>query len=445
MAKYTPKTRDELKELVKDSSIYLGDIDTSNITNMATLFFKSARRDFSGVESWDTSNVTDMSGMFGNASYFNHNINSWDTSKVTNMTYMFYGATSFNQPLDSWDTSKVVDMTCMFFRAKSFNKPLNSWDTYNVVSMYYMFCAADKFNQPLDNWDTSGVEIMTDMFLNAVSFKQNLNSWDISSVRDNQEVFAGSGMRRMPKWYKNMQFFSDLNNANDINGEIERLVTEAIANPRPKKPKIAPQDRLQNNTNDWSNIFGGSSQPALTKKSLFRIIGATLFFVILAVVAINFDDMRRSIKRSNSKATTQTTQQKQTQSAQQPAKAMPRCDDSSLLETIIKSHKNRLINGYNDDIDGFTEWQEGYRKHGINITSVEEFVNSFKYNIANVRTKSSDEVNRQIDCEVEIEQVFPVPQNNPLKVYFVTDYRERITDNNKDEVYIFETREILDK
>ena len=30
MPKYTPKSRDELRKLVKDSSIYLGDIDTSH-------------------------------------------------------------------------------------------------------------------------------------------------------------------------------------------------------------------------------------------------------------------------------------------------------------------------------------------------------------------------------------------------------------------------------
>ena len=39
--KYKPQTKDELKELVKDESIYLGDIDTSLITNMKSLFSNS--------------------------------------------------------------------------------------------------------------------------------------------------------------------------------------------------------------------------------------------------------------------------------------------------------------------------------------------------------------------------------------------------------------------
>lgn len=456
MAKYTPKTKDELKELVQDSSIYLGDIDTSNITNMLGLFFKSARRDFSGIESWDTSNVTDMRGMFGNASYFNHNINSWDTSRVVamsdmfnmaerfnqpldkwdtsnvvNMSGMFMGAKSFNQPLDSWDTSKVVDMGHMFARARLFNQPLNSWDTYNVVSMCYMFCAADKFNQPLDNWDTSGVEIMTDMFLNAVSFKQNLNSWDVSSVRDNQEMFAGSGIRRMPKWYKNTQFFSDLNNYNDINAEIERLVKEAIANPRPKKPKIPRQDKPQSNSvNDLISTWFGfdSSKPPSKGKAILSVIVLIAIFAIFRIIDKSEDS------QNNNKATTQSTQTAQLtqqQPAQQPTANMPRCDDSGLLNHLIKTYKNFLVDVY-QDADLFTKWQGYYQQQGINVTSAEEIVNSFKYNIINVQTKSSDEVNRQITCEVEIEEVHPIPQYKPY--YSILDYRARITDKNSVEV-----------
>ena len=48
--KYQPKTKDELKQLCKDESVYLGDIDTSLITDMSELFAHSKRQDFSGIE-----------------------------------------------------------------------------------------------------------------------------------------------------------------------------------------------------------------------------------------------------------------------------------------------------------------------------------------------------------------------------------------------------------
>lgn len=150
---YKPQTREELKNLVNNESIHLGDIDTSAIDSMSFLFFDSTRKDFSGIESWDVSNVTGMSIMFYGAKFFNADISKWNVSKVTYMNYMFKNAESFNQPLDSWDTSSVTDMSMMFYNATSFNQPLESWDTSNVEYIDYMLNGAESFNQSLDSWN----------------------------------------------------------------------------------------------------------------------------------------------------------------------------------------------------------------------------------------------------------------------------------------------------
>lgn len=68
--KYIPETKRELLELVIKKDVFLGDIHTSKITDMSFLFSfyddatneKNDRKDFSGIESWDVSNVVNMEG-----------------------------------------------------------------------------------------------------------------------------------------------------------------------------------------------------------------------------------------------------------------------------------------------------------------------------------------------------------------------------------------------
>ena len=76
---------------------------------------------FGSMSAWDTSAVTDMSGLFKGARSFNQDISNWDTSKVTSMADMFNGALAFNQDISKWNTSKVTDMEDMFSYATSFN------------------------------------------------------------------------------------------------------------------------------------------------------------------------------------------------------------------------------------------------------------------------------------------------------------------------------------
>ena len=79
---YKPNTRDELKALVDDTSINLGNIDTSKITDMSSLFFHTSRTDFSGIEKWNVSKVENMNGMFSGATSFNADISKWDVSDI---------------------------------------------------------------------------------------------------------------------------------------------------------------------------------------------------------------------------------------------------------------------------------------------------------------------------------------------------------------------------
>ena len=87
------------------------------------------------IEDWDTSEVSDMSELFLNASEFNADISEWDVSNVTNMNKLFFRASSFNQPIGKWNVANVSTMKDMFLDAVSFNQPIAGWNVSNVTIM----------------------------------------------------------------------------------------------------------------------------------------------------------------------------------------------------------------------------------------------------------------------------------------------------------------------
>ena len=193
MPKYKPQTLKELYKLTEDENIYLGDIDTSLITDMSGLFSGSKRKDFSGIETWDTSNVVNMNSMFSFASNFNHNINNWNVSNVENMGYMFRDADKFNQPLDKWNVNKVKNMSYMFGGTYNFNKydSLENWDISQVNSMENIFQFCNNFKNFKNLKWTLYLHVLDDNNFGKDIIKDNLKEiYKISSESKNKKIIS---------------------------------------------------------------------------------------------------------------------------------------------------------------------------------------------------------------------------------------------------------------
>ena len=116
--------------------------DTSNITDMDSMFRNCKSLTELDLSRWDTSNVKYMNHMFsGCTSLITINFSRWDTFNVTDMREMFSGCTSLTcLDLSEWNVSNVTYMDGMFSGCTSLTKlDLRNWDTSNVTDMNYMF------------------------------------------------------------------------------------------------------------------------------------------------------------------------------------------------------------------------------------------------------------------------------------------------------------------
>ena len=160
--------RSMFSDMPKLTSLNLSNFDTSKVTNMSQMFESMSSLTTLNLSSFDTSQVTDMSYMFCDMSKLTSlNLSNFDTSKVTDMHYMFCSMRSLTTlNLSNFDTSKVTDMNTMFFgMSKLTTLDLSSFDTSWVRNMYQMFCGMSSLTSlNLSNFDTSNVTNMRNMF-----------------------------------------------------------------------------------------------------------------------------------------------------------------------------------------------------------------------------------------------------------------------------------------
>ena len=119
-----------------------------------------------GLENLNTSEVTNMSSMFSGCSSLTElNLSNFNTSAVTNMRYMFYGCSGLTElNVSNFNTSAVKDMSGMFYGCSGLTSlNLSNFNTSKVWNMNSMFSGCSGLKR-IFNTQTWRCEQSQDMF-----------------------------------------------------------------------------------------------------------------------------------------------------------------------------------------------------------------------------------------------------------------------------------------
>ena len=183
----------EIKNILE---LDLSNFNTSQVTDMYSMFNGMRNLTTLNLSNFNTSKVTDMSFMFYNMPNLTTlNLSNFNTSKVTKMQYMFADMRNLTTlDLSSFDTSNVKDMSRMFYDMSSLTTiNLSNFDTSQVTDMQKMFYGMSNLTTlNLSNFDTSQVTDMGSMFEDTSNLTTlNLSSFDTSQVTDMSFMFRG--------------------------------------------------------------------------------------------------------------------------------------------------------------------------------------------------------------------------------------------------------------
>ena len=219
-------------------------LDTSKVTSMEWMYYLSGRNEetayvITGMDTWDTSQVTNMLGLFEGsgiyASMFDiGDVGKWNVSKVNDMRRMFSAAgmraTNVNiGDLSKWDTRNVTQTVYMFehfaWKTPSINiGNIGNWNVSNVTNMYSMFSHFGEYSDSvyignLSNWNVSKVTDFGCMFYWCAMYVPNWNfgnlgNWNVSSGQMFSSMFSNAGNHSKTFYVGSLQNWNTANATN---------------------------------------------------------------------------------------------------------------------------------------------------------------------------------------------------------------------------------------
>ena len=207
----------------------ISSFNTENVANMNGMFYGASKIASLELSNFDTSNVTDMGRMFsGMSSIQQLDLSHFNTASVTAMNDMFSLMISLTQINfgTNFDTSNVTDMTGMFYQSTSLvNLDLSHFNTRKVKSMISMFSQMSGLTiLDISNFETPSLENAGSMFAIDPGFSDNLEKIYVNQDFDTSKLTTSTNafIRRNRLRGGNGSYLSDPSTADKTWFRVDR-------------------------------------------------------------------------------------------------------------------------------------------------------------------------------------------------------------------------------
>ncbi|UQS83154.1 BspA family leucine-rich repeat surface protein [Bombilactobacillus thymidiniphilus] len=199
-----------------DSIINLERLDTSGATSLQAMFTNDRMLSSLDVSNFHTEDVINMSMIFAfvgldydypSESPTTLSLSSWDTSKVTDMSGLFMGCDEYLDGYEDFDTSNVQNMRSIFESYFVTNIPgvdqsvpidISKWQTPSLTAADSMFessnvseikfFSSDPTTGPTTGLDTSRITNMSHMFAGTKHLKQQPVADGVSKIDPTKDI-----------------------------------------------------------------------------------------------------------------------------------------------------------------------------------------------------------------------------------------------------------------
>ena len=170
---------------------HLENFDTSNVTDMSGMFYGLTKLKQADLGKLDTSNVENMSSMFKNTAFENFNLANWDVKNVNNVFNMFNGTPAKSIDVSGWQVDSLDSVNMLFSGLSNLTSVKMFKDFKNISNTTYLFMGTPIENIDTSDWNMSNVKNMFGMFAMMPNLSTvDASNWQLAEDADMTMIFS---------------------------------------------------------------------------------------------------------------------------------------------------------------------------------------------------------------------------------------------------------------